>query len=211
MLLNVDAEANAVILSQFLSASDSGSPQTIRDGVVGTKLGFQWMMSQNAPTHANATTGTVVTNGTPPTVNFAGSTTLVVSGATAIGIGDKFSIAGDTTQYTINAGSTTTNWLIYPALKVAVPNSTAITVYDSGASGADISMAFHPYAFTFVTRPLLDVMTSSGNVIQTLTDPESGLSMRLELTRQYKQTMVEVDILYGVAALKPELAVVIYG
>jgi hypothetical protein len=210
MLLGVEAEANASALPQFLSAADSGSTETIREGRIGYKYGFDWFMSQNSPLHANATTGTVVTNGSPPTVNGVGATTLVVSGATAIGIGDKFSIAGDTTQYTINAGSSTTNWLIYPALKVAPATSTAITIYDSGASGADVSLAFHPMAFAFANRPLIDVM-ANGNTIQTLTDPDSGLSMRLEIVRQNKQTLVELDFLYGYTPLLPELAVAIYG
>lgn len=210
MLLSVEAEANASALPQFISAGDSGSTETIREGRIGRKVGFDWYMAHNNPTHANATTGTVVTNGTPPLVNGAGATSLVVSGATAIGIGDKFTIAGDTTQYTINAGSTTTNWLIYPALKANVATSTAITIYPSGASGADVSMAFHPLAFAFANRPMTDIM-SGGNQIQSYTDPESGLSMRLEMVRQYKQTSIELDFLYGYTALMPELAVAIYG
>jgi hypothetical protein len=100
--------------------------------------------------------------------------------------------------------------LIYPALKVAPATSTAITIYASGASGADVSLAFHPMAFAFANRPLIDVM-ANGNTIQTLTDPDSGLSMRLEIVRQNKQTLVELDFLYGYTPLLPELAVAIYG
>lgn len=210
MLLSIEAESNATVLPPFLSASDSGSTETIREGVIGRKSGFDWFYSHNNPVHVSGTTGTIVTNGSPPTVNAKGATTLVVSGTTALTIGDKFSIAGDSTQYTINAGSTNTNWLIYPALADDVPTSTNITIYPTGATGADISMAFHPMAFTFANAPMLDVM-SGGNTIQSFTDPTSGLSLRLEMTRQYKQTMIELDFLYGFAPLMPELAVVIYG
>ena len=210
MLLNIEAESNASVLPQFLNASASGSTETIREGVIGRKSNFDWFYSNNAPVHVSGTTGTIVTNGSPPVVNAKGSTTLVVSGTTALTIGDKFTIAGDTTQYTINAGSTNTNWLIYPALAADVPTSTNITIYPTGASGADISMAFHPMAFTFANAPMMDVM-AGGNTIQSFTDPTSGLSLRLEMTRQYKQTMIELDFLYGFAPLMPELAVVIYG
>lgn len=210
MLLSVEAESNASVLPQFLSVADSGSTETIREGVIGRKSNFDWFYSNNAPTHVSNTAGTIVTNAAPPVANTAGSTTLVVSGTTALTIGDKFSIAGDSTQYTINEGSTNTNWLIYPGLAADVPSGTAITVYPTGATGADISMAFHPMAFTFANAPMTDVM-SGGNTIQSFTDPVSGLSLRLEMTRQYKQTMIELDFLYGFAPLLPELAVVIYG
>jgi hypothetical protein len=44
-----------------------------------------------------------------------------------------------------------------------------------------------------------------------VTDPESGLSMRLEISRQYKQTVWEFDILWGVALVRPEWAVRLIG
>lgn len=209
LVLNVDADANASGLRGFQSAADFGSDSVVRNGQIRRASGYDWFMSQNSPTHVNGTTGTVVTNGSPPLVNKAGDTTLIVSGATAVGVGDKFSIAGHSQQYTILENSTTTTFLIYPGLVVDVPTSSAVTVYSSGA-GADISLAFHPWAFAFVARPMLDVV-APGSIVESYVDNVTGIPLRLEIARQNRQTVFMLDILYGVDVLRPELAVAIYG
>ena len=62
-------------------------------------------------------------------------------------------------------------------------------------------------------RPLSAAGLESGlnGQIMSVSDPQTGLSLRLEVTRQYKQTMWEFDVLWGVAMVRPELACVIYG
>ena len=47
--------------------------------------------------------------------------------------------------------------------------------------------------------------------MMTITDPESGLSLRLEVSRQYKQTVWEFDILWGVSLIRPEYVVKLQG
>ena len=39
--------------------------------------------------------------------------------------------------------------------------------------------------------------TGGGSQMMTVTDPDTGLSLRLEVTRQYKQTVWEFDLLWG--------------
>ena len=50
-----------------------------------------------------------------------------------------------------------------------------------------------------------------GNNIVSMTDPVTGLSMRLEVYRQYKQVVYELDALWGVKLIRPEYAVRIAG
>ena len=50
-----------------------------------------------------------------------------------------------------------------------------------------------------------------GSQIVTMTDPQTGLSMRLEVYRQYKQVVYELDALWGVELIRPELATRIAG
>lgn len=206
LLLDVDAEANASTLAAFSRADQSGTDITIREGMIGRKLGFDWYFNQLAPTHTNATT-----TGSSLTVNgnqTAGAKVLAVSGCTGVHVGDVFTIAGDDTQYAIQAGSTTASWNITPALAANAASTSVITLV--AASAAVINLAYHRDAFVMVNRPLLDA-NPMGNIIESFMDNRSGLTMRLEISRQRKQTLYELDFLYGMQCLRPESAVRIYG
>jgi hypothetical protein len=75
------------------------------------------------------------------------------------------------------------------------------------------NLVFHSNAFALAMRPLTSsaAYNSLGNRMMAVTDPDSGLSMRLEISRQYKQTVWEFDILWGVALVRPEWAVRMVG
>ena len=53
--------------------------------------------------------------------------------------------------------------------------------------------------------------TADGARIMSLTDPVTGLSLRLEVSRQHKQTAWEFDVLFGVQTVRPEFAVRLAG
>ncbi len=204
IILDVDAEANATALPQFTSAQDAGTDITIKEGMIGRKLGFNWYMNQNVLSHDSQAAGTITTSGAG---NVTGATTLTVTGCTtAPAEGDAFKIAGDSQYYVIKAGSTTGSWLIAPALRANFATATAITVIADHV----VNLAFHKDAFALAVRPLLDV-DPLGNRIETFTDDVSGLTMRLEVSRQNKQTLFCFDVLYGVALVRPECACRILG
>jgi hypothetical protein len=48
-------------------------------------------------------------------------------------------------------------------------------------------------------------------MVQSVVDPISGIALRLEVSRQNKQTLFEFDILGGAAVIRPELACKIAG
>jgi P22 coat protein - gene protein 5 len=203
MVLDVEAEANASALPAFANAQYSGDPMVIRDGIIGTKQGFDWFMDQNVGRHVLGAAGTFITSA----VAAVGATTLAVSsGTTAPVAGDVFTIAGQTQSYVILAGSTLTAWNISPALRVAVPASSAITFIPSHTP----NLAFHRDAFAFAMRPLDDVI-APGSRIETYTDDVTGLVMRLEIMRQSGQTMFRFDVLYGCACVRPQLACRVLG
>ena len=68
-------------------------------------------------------------------------------------------------------------------------------------------------AFALATRPLVasSADLAMGSNIMSMTDPQTGLSLRLEVQRQYKQTTWEFDILYGVKCVRPEFACKVYS
>jgi hypothetical protein len=213
VVINADAEANALGLRAFQDMSFSGSSAGIIDGKINRKLGFDWYMDQNIPTY---TTGTVAVSfiNKSGTAVAAGLKTLVstTGGTAALLKGDVFTIAGDTQTYVLTAAASRSGGgdmtiLFEPALKIALTGSEVITLKASHA----INLAFHRDCFAFVSRPLADNTDGLGNIIQSAIDPISGLSLRLEVSRQHRRTRFAYDVLYGMACVRPALGCRIAG
>ena len=206
VVLDPDAEANAINLRAFQDASYGGGDGVIANGQIGRKLGSMWAMSQNVPTHTNTGTGTILVNDASVSV---GDTTLTWDGGgTAPASGDVFTVAGDTQTYAVSS-STATVITMYPAAKVAWADNAALTFKATHV----VNLAFHRDAFAFATRPLAanDEDRRLGSLVESAFDPESGLTLRLEVTRQHKQTRYSFDILYGAQLVRRELAARIAG
>ena len=73
-----------------------------------------------------------------------------------------------------------------------------------------VNLAFQKNAFGFAMAPLMDARLNSDTMRQ-VTDDVSGLTMRIEVTRQEKQWKFDYDVLYGATLLRPELACRILG
>ena len=125
--------------------------------------------------------------------------------------GDILTIAGDAQTYVVTeavslaVGNTAVK--IYPGLARLTTGSEAVTV-----SGSHVmNLAFHRDAIAFATRPLMDPANGLGNLIQSAVDPVSGLSLRLEVSREHKRTRFSYDILYGADVVRRELGCRIAG
>lgn len=77
----------------------------------------------------------------------------------------------------------------------------------SGTPTTTYNLAMHRDALALVTRPLPAPMDGTPSVV--VTDDEAGLSFRLTMRYDVltKAHTISVDILYGVAAIRPELLV----
>jgi hypothetical protein len=121
--------------------------------------------------------------------------------------------AGHTQTYTVatapaaSGGAQTVT--VSPAIAATVADNAAITVKASHI----VNLAFHRDAFALAMRPLAGETAGDayGSQIVAMTDPQTGLSMRLEVYRQYKQVVYELDALWGVELIRPELATRIAG
>lgn len=213
IIINADAEANALGLRAFQDMSFSGSADGINEGRINRKLGFDWYMDQNVPSHTAGTVATSFINKAATSVALGVKTIVATSGGTAdLKEGDIVTFAGDTQTYVVTAdaarsGGGDFTFYIEPGLKVALTGGEAITIKSTHA----VNLAFHRDAFAFVSRPLADNTDGLGNIIQSAVDPVSGLSLRLEISRQHKRTRYSFDILYGLACIRPELACRIAG
>jgi hypothetical protein len=214
LVMDPTAEAQALALAAYRDMSVTGDGGTPINGEIGAKLGFDHFMSQNVLTHTRGTATASVSVGSTSAI---GTTSLKIAGDGALGTivtGDVFTIAGDTQTYTVTGATVTVtsagvNATITPALAVIASATSVITIKGSHV----VNLAFTREAFAFATRPLQAAVAGlpgSDSMMQ-MTDPESGVSMRIEVSRQNKQNAWEFDFLYGTKLVRPELACRIAG
>lgn len=207
-VIDPDAEAMALNVRAFQDMSFSGNAQAIIEGALNRKLGFDWWMDQNVPTHTKGVAGTILIDQADVAV---GDTEVHLDGGTTTAsVGDIFTVAGDTQTYTVLTASAlaTADFDITfaPAAKVAWANDAAVTFKASHV----VNLGFHRDCFAFASRPLVDE-DGLGNIIQSAADPVSGLVMRLEISREHKRTRYAYDILWGTKLVRPELGARLAG
>jgi hypothetical protein len=230
-LLNPEAEAAALGLPAFQQYLQAGTDITIKDGMIGRKLGLDWYMNQNLDSlrHVKGTAPASLTTASVPvststadasdpqrhnprtvnTITFNG-----VANGNTIKAGDIFSVAGDTNTYVVSADVTSTGTSMSvaftPAPAMQWPASSAVTFRASHAT----NLVFHRDAFALVVRPFKeDPINSqvSAAYSQTMIHPRSGLPLRLKVTGEGNQVSYRLDVLWGVGAVRPELAVRLAG
>lgn len=212
MLVNPDAEANALAREAFQNASWRGDTNGIIKGQIGEKLGAMWHMSQNVPTHTSTplTAGAATVNG----AHAAGVTSVSIAKATnasPLVAGDIITFAGSTQTYTVGAAVTlavgNTAVAIQPPLVTALAGSEAVALKASHA----VNLLFHRDAIAFASRPLEQADPENLGTFRSAVDPVSGLALRLEVTREHKRTRWSFDILYGIAVVRPGFGVRVAG
>lgn len=214
MVLDPFGYANALGLSVLQKVNESGDSEALRDGTITRALGFDWYQDQQVPTHTLGAPATAAIDANAT----AGAVSLVLDNASGADlatlpvVGDVFTIAGNTQQYvvtSVTADAPTANETtvgISPALAANVTDGAVVTFVASHTT----NLAFHREAFAFASRPMMDLETP-GSLIQPLVDDVSGLAMRFEIQREWKRTVFSIDCLYGVRAVRPQLAVRIAG
>ena len=205
VILDADAEANALALRPFQDASYGGGKGVIIAGDIGYKMGANWLMSQNVPTHTETNSPSYwLVNDASVAV---GDTTITIDGGSgAPVVGDIFVIAGSTQTYTVKSYST--NVITpSPTVQYAYADNAALTFKGDYVLNA----LLHRDVAAFAMAPLVQTQQVPGDMQATAIDEDSGLSLRLEVTRQYKQTMWSIDALWGGAVIRPELGVIIAG
>lgn len=221
VVLDTDAEANALALRAFQDASFRGDTDGIINGQIGRKLGALWIMSQRVPTH---TSGTYAYPGTAYEINNGagypvGTKTVTVDGG-ALGTlvaGDIIQFVGLTgtsghaQTYTVVStvgGSTITSITFEPGLVTAIVDNE-----DIAKKGTHVlNSLIHRDAIAFAMAPLQDTVQVPGATLQAVAvDEVSGLSLRLEVSRQHRQVQWSYDSLYGASVIRANAWVRIAG
>jgi hypothetical protein len=209
VVLNPDAEGKAIMLRAFQDASFRGDAAGIIEGQIGRKLGANWWMDQNVKKHTAGTgSGYLVNDATPPV---AGEKTVTTdTGSGTVLAGDIITFASVTGTYVVVSsvgGGTVTSITFEPGLEQNLADNAAITLKATHV----VNLAFHRDAFAFATRPLAEADGEQLGKYLSAVDPVSGLTLRLEVSREYKQTTYSFDVLYGVKTVRAAFAARIAG
>jgi hypothetical protein len=229
----VNPEAQAALVGALTTVFN---PQSVigdqyKKGEMGQAVGFMFGMDQNV---GRMTTGTR-DNTTPVTNGAPSGSSVVVSGLDAtvtieegavFTIADCYSINPQSRQATANlqqfvvTAATTGDGAGAATLPISPPIITsgafqtvsaaatnkALTFVGTASTAYAQNLAFHKDAFTLVTADL--PLPGGVDMASRVSDPSSGLSIRM--VRAYNisndQFPCRLDILYGWAALRPELA-----
>ena len=206
-----DPEADAAFtqIPALVNAEKSGTTQALREGAIGRVFGIDNYMSQAVKVHAGGSAaGELMTSAQAA----KGATSIAVDGATAatatVKKGDLITVYGqqfvctEDVTFSSNAGTIK----VYPAVSRTIPNDTAVTVVQNGTQ----NLVFHPMAFAYVTRPLIN---PDGQGVASYVTSYNGLSLRVTrgYDQKYKRSMYSMDVLYGYKTIYPELAVRVLG
>jgi hypothetical protein len=215
-VLDPVAEAQLGQVPNVLQYDQRGDQGGIIRGSIGTKLGLDFYMDQNLSA-VTYTPGTAwITGWTFDGSNAAGVSTaaVVFTNSGSVKIGDVFSLTSGGLGYVITAAatavtSTTMNISFYPPLRTSVATGSALII-GAGATAYTVNLVFHRDAFAWASRPLSGI-AGYGNDMFAASDPISGVSLRLEHSRQYRQTTFAWDCLGGANVVRPEFGVKVKG
>jgi coat protein Gp5 len=213
LTLDPEAEAAALNLPALANFEQTGDPAVKIEGRLGRKFGFDWYYDQQVPTHTKGAAGTALLDDT--VARAVGLKTLHMDGfTTKPSVGDVFTIAGDLQTYVVTASTTLvgtdSDVSFEPGLKVAIPAADGNEAVTFKATHV-VNLGYHRDAFAFATRPVAANVFAGGNLISQLTDPQTGISLALEIRRAFHMTIWEFSILYGTALIRPALAVRLAG
>lgn len=212
-VLDPDAESALLQLSNILQFDQRGDQDGIVAGSIGRKLGFDFYMNQNVTTYTPGTAWSNSASWTFDGSNAIGVTTadVVYTASGTVKLGDIFSLTASGLQHVVTASITvatavTIGLSFYPGLRTAV--ATGATLVVGGTTAYVVNQAFHRDAYAWASRPLAGASIEGlGNTFSTAVDPVTGIALRLELSRQYKQTTFSFDILGGANVVRREFGV----
>ena len=183
----------------FVSQNADVTPTTMSSTATASDASGDEVGALTAAVAANATTAPVGSFGTVETVQ----------------IGDTFTVAGDPTTYILTADTTMSGGAgtltFYPAARQNWADTTVVTFdnLDAIQEAAHYrNIMFHKNAFALAFAPLPRTGDGRGAEIETVTDEESGVSLRARMfyDGDTATNYVALDALYGTQVLDGQLA-----
>lgn len=211
-----EADAQFTQLSALVNAEKAGTSEALREGAIGRVYGMDNYMSQAVCRHK---VGSAI----------SGGCALRVAADTKVGDA-CISLAGGSGEETLEQGDILTiGGVDYAVEKQCVFSGGAGDAYVVGgvkaAHAQDVevkyvgsadaaeytaNIAFHPMAFAYVTRPLVN---PDGQGVASYVTSYNGISLRVTkgYDQRFKRSIYSMDVLYGFKTIYPELAVRVLG
>lgn len=217
VVLDFPSATQAKLLPAFRDVSQANREDIIIEGEIGRRVGFDWFEDGQMPSHTTAAegAGAMTVNG----AHAAGATTLSIAKATGANMaaleGDilEITVGGKVEQYALAADVTitqaaNTNVTLSDGLQTLLAGGEAISFPRAGETDVQ-NLVMQRQCIAYATRPIAsDELIAGGMLdIMSMTDPVSGLSLRLQVTRQWMQVAWIFDILWGSALVRPRLGV----
>ena len=206
-----EADVNFAQIDALIKSEKEGVSEALREGCIGRVFGMDNYMSQAVCKHS---VGTAISGGATLLVDGkanAGDAYIHMDGATAgqtLAQGDILTIGG--VDYAVAKDCVFTGGeadvYVVGGVKQEIADNAAVTGLKGEGGVYTNNLAFHPMAFAYVTRPLLN---PDGQGVASYVTSFNGISLRVTkgYDQQFKRSIYSMDVLYGFKTLYPDLAV----
>jgi hypothetical protein len=215
LLLGPNAEARALAIASIKDASLRGTAATKQGGEIGELFGINHWMDQQVVAHtAGTATGTLTLGTTIPAIG-ASTINLKASTTGTLKKGDLLTVTTSSVVYyyvvtadvaTVDTTAAGIAVSVFPTIQTTHVAGDTWTKVASHSANIGLQRG----AYGLAIRPLNPQDLGLGQHIP-MTDPETGISLMYSLIPEYMQDSVQVSILYGHAALRPEWMVRLLG
>jgi hypothetical protein len=208
LIINTAAGLQLRTQTQLTKANEAGTTMTLRDGELLDLFGFSIKESGGMSVIVKGT-GTSYTSSA---AGFAiGTTSIpVITGSGTILAGDVITFAGDTNKYVVKTGVAAPGTIVLqdPGLLVALPASaTALTI----GGNFTANLGFSQTAIVLAARtPYVGEGELAINE-EIITDPRSGISLRLAQYANYYRTQYEVSAAWGCTVFNGDHVAMLLG
>lgn len=207
VVMSPRAKANLLALPGFTSRDFVNDMSAMQNGTFSgqEQLGASWWSTQTVPTHTAGTGTSYQTVG----AHAVGDTVIEAdTGSGTILAGDVVTFAADSdNKYVVTSALSGGAFTIGgPGLKAAITDNNAITVIGDHRA----NFAFQREAVVAAFRPF---QASAAGVVamDQMMDDETGITLRVEVTRQRKQDLWSLDAMWGTKVIRPEGVIKILG